>query len=276
MAQKIDVQEAAAHCTLLRADLVKMLNAAGSGHPGGSLSCLDILYVLYNYVMKQDPKDPKWEERDRFVLSKGHVNPALYVVLADLGYFPKSELMTLRKFGSILQGHPYMHKTPGLDVSSGSLGQGLSVAAGMAAAAKADGKPNRVYALMGDGEQEEGEIWEAAMSAAHFKLDNLCGIVDHNHLQIDGNVEEVMNIEPIADKWRAFGWNVIGIDGHDYAQILDAFVKAQECKGKPTVIIAETVKGKGISFMENQAGWHGVAPNGEQLKQALEELGQEG
>ena len=256
MAQNIDVQEAAAHCTLLRADLLRMLNAAGSGHPGGSLSCLDILYVLYNHVMKQDPKNPKWDGRDRFVLSKGHVNPALYVVLADLGYFPKSELMTLRKFGSILQGHPYMHKTPGLDVSSGS--------------------PNRVYAMMGDGEQEEGEIWEAAMSAAHFKLDNLCGIVDHNHLQIDGNVEDVMNIEPIADKWRAFGWNVIGIDGHDYAQILDAFEKAQECKGKPTVIIAETVKGKGVSFMENQAGWHGAAPNDEQLKQALKELGQEG
>lgn len=264
-----------AKANALRAELLKMIHAAGSGHPGGSLSCIDIVAVLYNEVMKHDPKNPTWEERDRFVLSKGHVCPAVYEVLADCGYFPKSELMTLRKMGSNLQGHPCMHLTPGFDVSSGSLGQGLSIAAGMAMAAKMDGRGNRVYCLMGDGEQDEGQIWEAAMSAAHFKLDNLCAILDHNHLQIDGFTKDVMNIEPISDKWRAFNWNVIEIDGHDYAAIREGFAKAKDCKGKPSVLVAETVKGKGVSFMENVAKWHGVAPSDEDLKKALAELGQE-
>jgi transketolase len=257
----------------LRAEILKMIAAAGSGHPGGSLSAIDILNVLYNKIMKHDPHNPKWEGRDRFVLSKGHICPALYAVLADCGYFPKEVLTTLRTYGSPLQGHPYMHKTAGLDVSSGSLGQGLSVAAGMALAAKTDRKDNRIYCLMGDGEQDEGQIWEAAMAAAHYGLDNLCGIVDHNHLQIDGRIEDVMSPEPLADKWRAFNWNVIETDGHDLDEIEKAFLDAKECKGKPTVIIAETVKGKGVSFMENSAGWHGTAPSAQQLESALKELG---
>lgn len=259
----------------LRANLLKMLCEAGSGHSGGSLSCIDILYVLYHEVMTHDPANPGWEGRDRFVLSKGHVCPALYTVLADCGYFPKEELSTLRKFGSKLQGHPYMNKTKGLDVSSGSLGQGLSVAVGMALSLKMDQAANRVYCLMGDGEQQEGEIWEAAMAAAHYRLGNLCAIVDHNHLQIDGFVEHVMNVESLAEKWRSFGWNVIEIDGHTYADIVGAFERARNETEKPSVIIAETVKGKGVSFMENRAEWHGVSPNKAQLAQALSELEQE-
>lgn len=256
----------------LRIKILTMLNAAGSGHSGGSLSAIDILTVLYNNVMKHDPKNPKDPSRDRFVLSKGHVNPALYAVLADCGYFDESHLNTLRKYGSILQGHPYMHKTPGLDVSGGSLGQGLSVAVGMAAAAAMDKSGQRVYCMMGDGEQQEGQIWEAAMAAGHYKLDNLCGIVDQNRLQIDGNVEEVMTIEPLTDKWRSFNWNVITCDGHDVTAVEKAFAEAAAFKGKPSVIIAATVKGKGVSFMENKAGWHGAAPNKDQLAQAISEI----
>lgn len=258
-----------------RIDILKILNEAGSGHPGGSLSSIDILTVLYNRIMKHDSQNPLWRERDRFVLSKGHVCPALYVVLADCGYFDEKELMTLRKCGSILQGHPYMHKTPGLEVSSGSLGQGLSIAVGMAYAARMDSLPIRTYCLMGDGEVQEGQIWEAAMTAGHYKLDNLCGIVDKNGLQIDGKVEDVMDIDPLADKFRSFKWNVIETDGHDLKKIEDAFNEAKEFKGKPTAIIAHTVKGKGVSFMENDAGWHGVVPNKEQLACALAELGEE-
>ena len=260
----------------LRADILAMLEKAGSGHPGGSLSSTDILTVLYNNIMKHDPSNPGWEGRDRFVLSKGHVCPALYAVLADCGYFKRSELATLRMYGSSLQGHPYMRKTPGLDISSGSLGQGLSVSVGMALAAKADGKDIRVYCLMGDGEQQEGQIWEAAMAAGHYKLNNLCGIVDYNGLQIDGRVTEVMDIAPLAEKWAAFKWNVIEIDGHDVAAIENAFAVAKACPDKPSVIIAATIKGKGVSFMEDNASWHGVSPNEEQLAAALEELDQVG
>ncbi len=257
----------------LRADILKMLCEAGSGHTGGALSSIDIVTVLYNKIMNIDPKNPTWDKRDRFVLSKGHGCVALYAVLADCGYFPEEELKTLRKYGSILQGHPYMHKTPGFDVSAGSLGQGLSVAVGMALAARMDGKDNRVYCLMGDGENQEGQIWEAAMAAGHYKLDNLCGILDNNGLQIDGKVEDVMNIEPIADKWKAFNWNIVEINGHDVKEIEKAFMAAAEYKGKPTLILAHTVKGKGVSFMENVSSWHGAAPNKEQLETALNELG---
>jgi len=256
----------------LRIKILEMLCEAGSGHSGGSLSSIDILTVLYHNILNHDPQNPKDPNRDRFVLSKGHVCPALYAVLADCGYFDEAHLKTLRKFGSILQGHPYMDKTPGLDVSSGSLGQGLSVSVGMAAIVKADKGQQRVYCLMGDGEQQEGQIWEAAMSASHYHLDNLCAIVDQNHLQIDGKVEDVMNIEPLTDKWAAFGWNVICINGHNVAAIEDAFHQAAVFQGKPSVIIAETCKGKGISFMENQCGWHGTAPNREQLAKAVSEL----
>jgi len=256
----------------LRGKILTMLCEAGSGHSGGSLSSIDILAVLYNNVMDHDPSNPKDPNRDRFVLSKGHVCPALYAVLADCGYFDESHLMTLRKYGSILQGHPYMHKTPGLDTSSGSLGQGLSITVGMAIAAKADQGSQRFYCLMGDGEQQEGQIWEAAMAGAHYHLDNLCGIVDQNRLQIDGNVEDIMNIEPLVDKWKAFGWNVISVDGHDVTAIEDAFKQAAAFKGKPSVLIAKTIKGKGVSFMENKCQWHGTTPNKDQLETAKSEL----
>lgn len=256
----------------LRTMILEMLYEAGSGHPGGSLSAIDLMAVLYNNVMSHDPKNPKWKERDRFILSKGHIAPALYAILADCGYFDKKELKTLRKFGSILQGHPYMHKTPGVEVSAGSLGQGLSIAVGIALGAKINSEDYRVFCMMGDGEIQEGQIWEAAMSAGHYKLDNLCGILDFNGVQIDGRVEEVMNINPCKDKWMAFNWNVIEVDGHDVIEVEKAFKQAEAYKGKPTVIIAKTVKGKGVSFMENAAAWHGAAPNKEQLETALEEL----
>lgn len=256
----------------LRINILDMLYHAGSGHPGGSLSAIDIMTVLFNNVMKHDPKNPHWEERDRFILSKGHIAPAIYAILADCGYFDPKELKTLRKYGSILQGHPDMHKTPGLEVSSGSLGQGLSIATGLALAGKSDEKDYRVYCMMGDGETQEGQIWEAAMAAGHYKLDNLCGIVDKNTLQIDGKVEEVMNVNPIKEKWLSFNWNVIEIDGHNVLDIENAFKKAGEFKGKPSLIIASTIKGKGVSFMEDVAGWHGKAPNKQELETALAEL----
>lgn len=256
----------------LRMDILTMLYHAGSGHPGGSLSAIDILNVLFNNIMKHDPQNPHWEERDRFILSKGHVNPALYAILADCGYFDKKELNTLRSFGSILQGHPDMFKTPGLEVSSGSLGQGLSIATGLALAGKSDKEGYRVYCMMGDGEIQEGQIWEAAMAAGHYKLDNLCGIIDNNRLQIDGHTENVMKVEPIKEKWESFNWNVIDIDGHKFEDIEKSLKEAKEYKGKPTLIIAETIKGKGVSFMEDVAGWHGVAPNKEELEKALVEL----
>lgn len=256
----------------VRINVIEMLAEAGSGHPGGSLSMADILTVLYFDKMNIRPDEPKWEDRDRLVLSKGHGAPGLYSVLAERGYFAKDELMKLRKCGQMLQGHPDMKGTPGVDMSTGSLGQGLSVANGMAIAGKLDSKSYRVYAICGDGEIQEGQIWEAAMSAAHYHLDNLTVFVDHNGLQIDGSNDEVMKVSPIADKFKAFGWNVLEIDGHDVAQICAAVELAKTVKGKPTVIVCETVKGKGVSFMENQVGWHGSAPNQEQKEQAVAEL----
>ena len=256
----------------IRRSIVSMITEAKSGHPGGSLSATDILTALYFSEMNIDPANPKMEGRDRFVLSKGHAAPAIYATLAEKGYFSKDELMTLRKFGSRLQGHPDMKKLPGIEISTGSLGQGLSVANGMALNAKMFNENYRTYVILGDGEIQEGQIWEAAMTAAHYKLDNLCAFLDNNNLQIDGNVSEIMGVEPLDKKWEAFGWNVIKIDGHDFEQILSALDKARECKDKPTMIIAKTIKGKGVSFMENVCGFHGVAPTLEELERALAEL----
>ena len=242
------------------------------GHPGGSLSIADILTVLYFNELNIDEKNPKWEDRDRLVLSKGHCAPALYSVLANRGFFDKKELKTLRKLGSFLQGHPDMKKTPGVDMTTGSLGQGLSAANGMAIAAKLDNKNYRVYCILGDGEIEEGQIWEAAMASNKYKLDNLCVIVDNNNLQIDGKIEDVMSPYPIDEKFRSFGFQIIKIDGNDIDEILKAFEVAKNVKGKPTCIIAKTIKGKGISFMENEASWHGKAPNKEEYDKAVKEL----
>lgn len=256
----------------MRREVVKMIGAANSGHPGGSLSAADIMAVLYFHAMKHDPENPKWEERDRFVLSKGHAAPVLYAALAEAGYFSKEILPTLRKTGSILQGHPDMKKVPGVDMSTGSLGQGLSAANGMALAGKLQKKDYRVFVLLGDGELEEGQVWEAAMTAAHYHLNNVIAFIDYNGLQIDGSIEEVKNPGCLADKWKAFGWLVIKIDGHDFEQILEALETAEKSADKPVAIIARTVKGKGVSFMENQVGWHGSAPNAEQLEKALADL----
>ena len=270
-----DIQELKSIATTLRKDIIKMLTESASGHPGGSLSAVEILTALYFSEMKVNTKNPRWEDRDRFVLCKGHAAPVLYATLAEKGFFEKSHLMTLRKINSILQGHPNMNDTPGVDMSTGSLGQGLSVANGMALAAKLDNKDYRVFALLGDGELEEGQVWEAAMTSAHYKLDNVTAFLDHNGLQIDGHCREVMNVEPVDEKFRAFGWHVIVIDGHNFEQIFNAIDEAKATKGKPTMIIANTVKGKGVSFMENQVGWHGTAPNKEQCDKALAELGGE-
>ncbi|AOQ22735.1 Transketolase [Moorella thermoacetica] len=267
-----DLQSLMATARRIRRDIVRMVGAAGSGHPGGSLSAVEIMTALYFKVMRLDPERPDWPERDRFVLSKGHAAPVLYAALAERGFFAVDKLDTLRRLGSPLQGHPDRKSLPGVEVSTGSLGHGLAVANGMALAGRLDGRDYRVYVLLGDGELEEGMVWEGAMAAAHYHLDNLTAIVDHNHLQIDGRVEEVMSPEPVADKFRAFGWEVMTIDGHDFGQILDALERAREVKGKPTVIIAETIKGKGVSFMENQAGWHGKAPKPEEVEKALAEL----
>ena len=258
---------------VIRKDIVSMICKSKSGHPGGSLSAVEILTALYFDQMNIDPTNPKMEDRDRFVLSKGHAAPALYATLSERGYFDKEELNHLRQIGSMLQGHPDMKKIPGVEMSTGSLGQGFSVACGMAMAAKLDNAPWNVYALLGDGEVQEGIIWEAAMSAAHYKLDNMIAFLDYNGLQIDGDVESVMNINPIEDKFKTFGWNVITIDGHDFDQIFAALDMARDTVDKPTMIIAKTIKGKGVSFMENQASWHGSAPSEEQLQQALSELG---
>ena len=258
---------------VIRKDIVSMICKSKSGHPGGSLSAVEILTALYFDQINIDPTNPKMEDRDRFVLSKGHAAPALYATLSERGYFDKEELNHLRQIGSMLQGHPDMKKIPGVEMSTGSLGQGFSVACGMAMAAKLDNAPWNVYALLGDGEVQEGIIWEAAMSAAHYKLDNMIAFLDYNGLQIDGDVESVMNINPIEDKFKTFGWNVITIDGHDFDQIFAALDMAKDTVDKPTMIIAKTIKGKGVSFMENQASWHGSAPSEEQLQQALSELG---
>ena len=256
----------------IRKGIVTAVHSAKAGHPGGSLSAADIMTYLYFEEMNVDPANPKKADRDRFVLSKGHVAPALYSTLAQRGFFPVEELKTLRKLGSRLQGHPCMQETPGVDMSSGSLGQGFSAAAGMAMAAKLKGEDYRVYALCGDGEIQEGQIWEAAMFAGFRKLDNLVLIVDNNNLQIDGAIDEVCSPYPITDKFKAFNFNVIEIDGHDFDQIRAAFKEARETKGMPTAIIAKTTKGKGVSFMEDQAGWHGKAPNDEQYAQAMADL----
>ncbi len=259
----------------IRCGIIKAIHNAGSGHPGGSLSAADIVTALYFDEMNVDPKDPKMKGRDKFILSKGHAGPVQYSALAVKGYYPMEDFMTLRKLGSKFQGHPDMHKVPGIEMSTGSLGQGISAAGGMALANKLDNDPGRIYVLLGDGEIQEGIVWEALMSAAHYTLDNMVAILDHNGLQIDGKNEDVMTVAPVVEKFQAFGWNVIQIDGHDFEQILDAFKQARACKGKPTMIVAETIKGKGVSFMENNAGWHGKAPDEEQTKQALAELGGE-
>lgn len=258
----------------VRKNIIEMIAEAGSGHPGGSLSAVEILVALYFSEMKFDPKKPFDEQRDYFVLSKGHVCPVLYAILAELECIEKSELLTLRKLGSRLQGHPAKDKLlPGIEVSTGSLGYGLSIGAGIALGLKAQKKSNRVYILMGDGEQQEGSIWEAVMSASHFKQDNLCAIIDCNSLQIDGAVKDVINIEPLAEKYKSFGWNVVEIDGHNFEDILNAYSIARKTKEKPTVIIARTIKGKGVSFMENLADWHGKAPSKEQKEKAIKEIG---
>ena len=256
----------------VRMGIIEGTHAAKSGHPGGSLSAADLFTYLYFKEMNVDPKNPKWEDRDRFVLSKGHTAPGLYATLAQRGFFPESELLTLRHIGSRLQGHPNMNETPGVDMSTGSLGQGVSAAAGMALAAKYQGKDCRVYTLLGDGEIQEGQVWEAFMLAHHYKLDNLCVIIDNNGLQIDGKVADVMSPYPIPEKLRAFGFEVMEIDGHDFDQIEAAFNKAKETKGVPFAIVMKSVKGKGVSYMENQAGWHGKAPNDEEYEQAMTEL----
>jgi transketolase len=260
----------------MRRDIIRMIHKAGSGHPGGSLSAVEILAILHKKYLKLDPKNPTWEKRDRFVLSKGHSAPALYAILAQLGFFPREELLTLRKIGSRLQGHPvistHKDKVPGIEFSTGPLGQGFSAACGMAKSFKIDGKDNKVFALLGDGECQEGQIWEAAMFATHYKLDNLVAIVDNNDLQIDGRVSEVMSIMPIVDKWKGFGWYVQEVDGHNFEQLDSALRKAVDMKVKPSMIIAKTIKGKGVSFKEDKAEWHGKAPDDEQARLALLEL----
>ncbi len=258
--------------TKIRMAVIEGTYHAKSGHPGGSLSIADVLAFLYFDKMRIDPSNPKWPERDRFVLSKGHTAPALYGALALRGYFPQEDIPTLRKVNSHLQGHPDMKGTPGVDMSTGSLGQGVSAATGMALAAKIDDGQQRIYAILGDGELEEGQVWEAAMFAAHKKLDNLCIVIDYNDLQIDGTLDEVNSPYPIPEKFKAFGFNVIEIDAHNMEQIEAAFNAAEACKGKPTAIIQKSIKGKGVSFMENQVNWHGSAPNKEQYEQAINEL----
>lgn len=268
----VDIEFLEEQARQIRIEIVKMLANAGSGHTGGSLSATDIVTVLYFYKMRHNPKNPQWKERDRFILSKGHAAPVLYATLALSGYFDKSLLNRLRKLGSPLQGHPCCKNLPGVEVSTGSLGQGLSVACGMALGLRLSGINSRVYCLLGDGEIQEGQVWEAAMTASHYKIDNLCAILDHNNLQIDGRCCDVMNIKPVEDKFIAFGWNVFTIDGHNIQEIVNALDEAEKTKGKPTMIIANTVKGKGVSIFEGKVQYHGVAPTQEELEVALKEL----
>jgi transketolase len=270
--QHVDIKSLEERAKVIRRHVIRMLAKAGSGHPGSSLSTVDILVSLYYHKLRHDPRQPLLPDRDRFILSKGHACPALYAVLAECGYFGIESLDTLRQFKSILQGHPCRKTTPGIEISGGSLGQGLSVGLGIALAAKLDKRDYRTYVMLGDGEIEEGQVWEAAMAASHYKADNLCAIVDQNGLQIDGFIHEVMSSYPIPDKWRGFGWHVIEIDGHNYRSIIDAFDKAETIKGCPTVVVAKTIKGKGVSFMENQVDWHGKAPSKEEAERALAEL----
>lgn len=266
------IRELEAKARQLRRHIIQMIGKAGSGHPGGSLSAVEIVTALYFRVMRLDPKNPHWPDRDRFILSKGHAAPLLYAALAEKGFFPKEWLLTLRQLGSPLQGHPHCRYLPGVEVSTGSLGQGLAVGNGMALAARLDKRDYRIYVLLGDGELQEGMVWEAAMAASHYGLDNLTAIVDRNFLQIDGSTEQVMSLEPVEDKFRAFGWEARTIDGHDFPQILEALDWARRVKGKPAAIVAHTIKGKGVSFMENNPDWHGKAPKPEEMERALAEL----
>lgn len=269
----INYAELADKARKIRINALKAIHAAKSGHPGGSLSSADVLATLYFEVLNIDPKDPKKADRDKFVLSKGHAVPALYAALGERGFYEVSEMMSLRQVGSKFQGHPNMHKVPGVEMSTGSLGQGFSAAVGMAIAGKIDSNPGRVYVLAGDGEIQEGIVWEAAMQAAHRKLDNLVAIIDLNGLQIDGKVSDVKCVSPVDEKFKSFGWNVIVVDGHNYEELIAAFENAKKCEGVPTAIVAHTHKGKGVSFMEDNAGWHGKAPSDEELATAIEELG---
>jgi transketolase len=269
---KPDLRELRKLAVELRQTILRMIAKAGSGHPGGSLSMVELLIGLYWHALRHDPARPQWVERDLFLLSKGHGCPALYAVLAHQGYFPREELMTLRRYPTRLQGHPERNSVPGIEISSGSLGQGLSMANGIALADRLDGRRRRIYCLLGDGEIQEGQVWEAAMTAHHHKLDAVCAIVDANQLQQNGPVKDIQDIEPLAEKWVAFGWHTIEIDGHDLTQVLRAYDEAKQVKGKPQVIVARTVKGKGVSFMELNPGWHGVAPKPEELQRALQEL----
>jgi transketolase len=256
----------------VRIRILRMLTTAGSGHTGGSLSAVDVAVAIYFSKMNFNPRDPHWDGRDRFILSKGHAAPLLYVIMAEAGYFPMDTLDNLRTIESPLQGHPCCKSLPGIEVSTGSLGQGLSVANGMALGLRLDRNPARVFCILGDGEVQEGQVWEAAMTAAHYKLDNVCAVIDNNGLQIDGPVEKVMGIEPLRDKWEAFGWHVMGIDGHDMPAILSALDEAEETRGRPSMIIANTVKGKGVSIFEGKAEYHGVAPSPDELDTAIKEL----
>ncbi|MDI6751488.1 MAG: transketolase [bacterium] len=267
----MDIANLKAKAKATRRLIIEMLAEAGSGHPGGSLSCVEIITCLYFHIMRHRPEEPDWPDRDRFILSKGHSCPTLYSALALSGYFDLSHLKTLRKLGSILQGHPDMLTTPGIEVSTGSLGQGFSIAGGMALSARIDKKPSRIYVLLGDGEMQEGQVWEAAMSAAHYRLSNLTAFLDYNRLQIDGRVEDIMAVEPVRLKWESFGWDVAEIDGHNILEIIDACEKAKS-SSKPSMIIANTIKGKGVSFMEGKVEWHGVAPTKEEAEKALLEI----
>jgi len=271
VSSKPDIASLKQKAVQFRREILETTHSAGSGHPGGSLSAVEILISLYGYKLRHKPDNPQWEDRDRLIISKGHVTPVVYVTLANFGYFPKEELKTFRKFGSLLQGHVH-YKVPGVEFNTGSLGHGLSVANGMALGAKMSKKDCRIYCLMGDGEIQEGSVWEAAMTAPHYKLDNVCAIVDYNKVQENGPTNEIKNLEPLADKWRSFGWHVKEVDGHKFEELIAALDEFGTVKGKPTVIIAHTIKGKGISFMEGDRNWHGKAPNGDQLKAALAEL----
>jgi len=270
--QPYSVEELQQKAKTLRRHIIRMIAASQSGHPGGSLSAVEIITSLYFNILRHDPENPQWLDRDRFILSKGHAAPVLYAALAECGYFHVDELLTLRKMGSRMQGHCDIGTTPGIEMSTGPLGQGLSFGIGCALAARLDKRDYRIYVLLGDGELDEGQVWEAAMAAAHFKLDNLVAIVDRNNIQLDGWTHDIMETEPLAQKWRAFGWRVSDIAGHDIPQLLTALEQAKTIKGKPTMLIARTVKGKGVSFMENKAEFHGKAPTPEQAGQALKEL----
>ena len=273
MSQKpMSVKELEQMAVTIRCDIIDMICTAAAGHPGGSLSAADVVTALYFRIMRLDPQNPDWPDRDRFILSKGHACPVWYAALAERGYFDKSHLKTLRQMGSILQGHPDMRKTPGIDMTAGSLGHGLSAGLGMALSGKLQQKDYHVFVIIGDGESQEGSIWEASMAAPHFKLDNLTAILDYNHLQNDYSVDDIMPIHPAVDKWQAFGWHVLDIDGHDMAQVVAALEEAKSHQGTPTMIVANTVKGKGVSYMENVCEWHGKAPCQEEADQALEEL----